>query len=163
MCKNYIDHFIRIPARLMPILLVGALAGACAAERPERQQVYVRPGGPAVQTLSVPFDAGGRRDRVEIRPEQTLAVRLESRGGPSYQWQLAPDGPDPDIVSVVAEPRPTSPPSGGTVATEPTWDVFTLRALRPGTTTLRFNHVLLTQPDVPPTKRSEVRVEVVNP
>jgi hypothetical protein len=148
----------------MPMLLVGALAGACATERPERQDVYVRPEGPAVQTLSVPFDAGARRDRIELRPDETLVVRLESRGGPSYQWELAGDKPNADVVSVVNEPRPAyPPPPGGSVQPQSKWDVFTLRALRPGATTLRFNHVLLTAPDAPPDKRSEVRVEVKQP
>ena len=113
-----------------------------------------------MQTLSVPFDADGRRDRVELRPDETLVVRLESRGGADYQWELAPDDHKSDVVSVVAEPRPTYPPPGGSVQPQPKWDVFTLRALRPGATTLHFNHVRLTQPDTPPTKRSEVRVEV---
>src|SRR5688500_18780681 len=123
MCKHLIDRSHPHVARLMLLALAGALAVACAAERPERQEVFVRPGAPAVPTLSVPFDAGGRRDRVELRPEETLVVRLESRGGPGYQWDLAAEGPDPDVISVVSEPRPTVPPPGGSAQPQPKWDV----------------------------------------
>jgi hypothetical protein len=160
MCRSFPHRWHQTVARLVLIPLVGALVGACAAERPERQEAYVRPEGPAVQTLSVPFDAGGRRDRVELRPEETLVVRLESRGGPAYQWELAPDDPEGDVVSVIDEPRPTNPPAGTSAGPQPKWDVFTFRALRPGATTLHFNHGRLAEPDTPPTKRSEVRVEV---
>jgi hypothetical protein len=160
MCRNFYCRLDQAAVKFILILPVAALFAACAAERPERQQDYLRPDGPAVRTLSVPFDSGARRDRVELRPDETLVVRLESRGGPSYQWELAPDEPDPDVVSVVNEPRPTYPPPGGSVAPEPKWDVFTFRTHRPGATTLKFVHVLLTESDAPPNKRSEVRVDV---
>ena len=54
-----------------------------------------------------------------------------------------------------------TPPTAGTVVpAEPKWDVFTFRALRPGTTTLKFNHVRLSEPDAAANKHAEVRVEV---
>jgi len=146
--------------RLKLVLFLTPFISACAQERPERQETYVRSGAPAVQTLSVPFDAEGRSDRVRLRPDETFVVRLESRGGPEYGWQLTRDAAQQDVVDIVSEPRPVVSPAGASAAAEPKWDVFTFRALRPGSTTLRFNHVLRPKPDAPPTKRYEVAVKV---
>ena len=151
---------LRITSRSCAALLFLALASACSSENPERQQAYVRPEGPAVQTVSIGFDADDRRDRAELRPEETLVVRLESRGGTGYLWRLASDAARQDVVEVVSEPRVPPPVAGTAPPEQPRWDVFTLRAIRPGATTLKFNRVRLTQPDAPSDRHAEVRVEV---
>ena len=116
-----------------------------------------------MQTVSIRFDADDRRDRAELRPEETLVVRLESRGGTGtgYLWRLAPDAARQDTVEIVSEPRVPAPVAGAAPQPEqPKWDVFTFRALRAGGATLKFNHVRLTQSDAPADKHAEVRVEV---
>jgi hypothetical protein len=151
------------PTRISPVCIAGLvlmLVSACKSENPERQQAYVRPEGPAVQTVSIRFDADDRRDRAELRPEETLVVRLESRGGMGNLWQLTPDAARQDVLEVVGEPRVAPPVAGAAPPQEPKWDVFTLRALRPGTATLKFNHVRLTDPATPANRHAEVRVEV---
>jgi hypothetical protein len=156
------SHHIMSTSSVVLLLLTVTLTGACSSENPERQQVYVRPGGPAVQTVSIRFDADDRRDRAELLPEETLVVRLESRGGPGYQWELARDADEQRTVEVVSEPR-VAPPVAGSAAPppqEPKWDVFTFRALRPGTVRLKFDHLRLASPDAPADKHAEVRVEV---
>ena len=143
-------------------MLILMFIPACSSANPERQQVYVRPEGPAVQTVSIPFDADDRRDRAELLPEETLVVRLESRGGAGYQWELTRDADDQRVAEIVSEPRIAPPVAGSATPSpqEPKWDVFTFRALRPGTVTMKFNHIRLTSPDSPADKHAEVRVEV---
>ena len=144
------------------VLLIVTFTGACSSENPERQQAYVRPEGPAVQTVSIGFDADDRRDRAQLMPEETLVVRLESRGAAGSMWELSRDSADQDVVQVVSEPR-VAPPVAGSATPPPQqakWDVFTFRALRPGAATLRFNHVRAPAGDASANRHAEVRVEV---
>src|SRR6185436_11848434 len=85
-------------SRLILVALVTTLACACAREHAERQDVYVRPGAPAVQTTSIGYDEDDRRERAEVRPDETLVVRLESRGGTDSRWELAGDARDNEVV-----------------------------------------------------------------
>lgn len=151
---------VSIPRHLICAFAVALAASSCSSRNPERQQTYVRPGAPAVQTVSIPFDTDDRRDRAKLMPEETLVVRLESRGGVGDVWELSRDGAEQDVVEVLSRPEIRPPPPSGPPPIEPKWDVFSFRALRPGTTTLRFNRVHLTDPNAPPDRRAEVTVEV---
>ena len=150
---------IAIPSSCVALLIV-MLVNGCSSENPERQQAYVRPEGPAVQTVSIGFDADDRRDRAQLMPEETLLVRLESRGGAGSMWELSRDAADQDVVQIVSEPRVAAPVGGAATPQEPKWDVFTFRARRTGAATLRFNHVGPTDADAPANRHAEVRVEV---
>lgn len=144
------------------LLLLLTFTGACSSENPERQQAYVRPEGPAVQTVSIGFDADDRRDRAQLMPEETLVVRLESRGGAGSMWALSRDAADQNVVQIVSEPRVAPPVAGSATPPpqQPKWDVFTFRALRPGATTLKFTHGRVAAGDESSNRHAEVRVEV---
>jgi predicted secreted protein len=89
---------------------------------------------------------------IRLRPGEEHPVRLPSLGPAGYNWVPRVEGDD--AVAEV-EPGPREPPSTNAVGAGG-HELFTVRALRPGATEIRFEQRRPWEPDAQPPANEQV-------
>ena len=137
----------RTPRALLAVLALSACFGmsARASWLPERR---------SEKTIIVTAGKDGKT--VELRKRSTLTIKLETRPGTGYGWQVVKGGAD--LLEPVGAPSLEKADNAAPGATE--LQVFSFKARASGSTFVELHYLRRWEKGVPPAKTFRVRVHI---
>jgi len=97
---------------------------------------------------------------VALKIDQTIEVRLRFQSGTGYAWRIAGGASDTGVVNSQGQRLAHETERGYRPPGSPTRTVFTLRALRPGETTVEFVYERPWEKKVQPVRRFVLHIHV---
>jgi inhibitor of cysteine peptidase len=124
---------------LIILVLVGSLviAGCTTSTTTENKTANATRTANATKTASVTTSAAvATGNKIGVADYQNFTIRLRSNPSTGYRWQ---ESYDPTYVSLVSKTFISDPLPSGAVGVGG-YDVYTFKALKMGTTTIRFDN-----------------------